>query len=87
MDSMSRSSEKRRAEATNLPVDDISLDGSLVELAKRANQYLNQAQKAQRSGDWASYGTHLNLLEKVLKQMENQNALPSETDDIGSFDF
>ncbi|HIN31146.1 TPA: UPF0182 family protein [Candidatus Poribacteria bacterium] len=87
MDSMSRSSEKRRAEATNLPADDISLDGSLIELAKRANQYLNQAQKAQRSGDWASYGTHLNLLEKVLKQMENQNALPSETDDIGSFDF
>jgi uncharacterized membrane protein (UPF0182 family) len=55
------------------------LDSSLAELAKRANQYLNQAQNAQRLGDWASYGTHLNLLEKVLKRMEGQDTPLSET--------
>ena len=64
---------------TNLFVDDSSLDSSLVELAKRANQYLDQAQNAQRLGDWASYGTHLNLLEEVLKQMEVQDTLPRGT--------
>ena len=79
VDTISGSTEKRKAGATNLFVDDSSLDSSLAELAKRANQYLNQAQNAQRLGDWASYGTHLNLLEKVLKRMEGQDTPLSET--------
>ena len=79
VDSALVSSEKRKMRETNLFVDDSSLDSSLVELAKRANQYLDQAQNAQRLGDWASYGTHLNLLEEVLKQMEVQDTLPRGT--------
>ena len=79
VDTISGSTEKRKAGATNLFVDDSSLDSSLAELAKRANQYLNQAQNAQRLGDWASYGTHLNFLEKVLKRMEGQDTPLSET--------
>ena len=79
VDTISGSAEKRKAGATDLFVDDSLLDSSLAELAKRANQYLNQAQNAQRLGDWASYGTQLNLLEKVLKQMEDQDTPLSET--------
>lgn len=79
VDIISGSAEKRKAGTTNLFVDDSSLDSSLAELAKRANQYLNQAQNAQRLGDWASYGTQLNLLEKVLKRMEGQDIPLNET--------
>ena len=43
---------------------------SFPELVKQANRYFNQAQNAQRGGDWSEYGRSLQLLEETLKQLE-----------------
>ncbi len=40
------------------------------ELIKQANTYFNNTQTARRNGNWAEFGNNLNLLENVLKQME-----------------
>ena len=42
---------------------------SLQGLAKQANLYFNQAQTAQRAGDWAEYGRLQQLLGKTLQQL------------------
>lgn len=39
-------------------------------LTVRANNLFNEAQTAQRSGDWAGYGAKLTELEQVLKQLQ-----------------
>ena len=43
---------------------------SLRGLVEQANRYFNQAQSAQRTGDWAEYGRSLQLLEETLRQLE-----------------
>ena len=43
---------------------------SLRGLVEQANRYFNQAQTAQRTGDWAEYGRSLQLLEETLRQLE-----------------
>ena len=40
------------------------------ELIKQASTYINNANTARRNGNWAEFGNNLNLLENVLKQME-----------------
>ena len=42
----------------------------LQRLVGQANRYFNQAQDAQRAGDWAAYGRALQLLEDTLRQLE-----------------
>ncbi len=42
---------------------------SLQGLAKQANLYFNQAQTAQRAGDWAEYGRLQQLLGETLQQL------------------
>ena len=39
-------------------------------LAQQAREQFESAQAAQRAGNWAEYGRHLNLLEATLKQIE-----------------
>ena len=39
-------------------------------LIQQANNYFNSALQAQRSGNWAEYGRNQQLLEQVLKQLE-----------------
>jgi uncharacterized membrane protein (UPF0182 family) len=43
---------------------------SLRGLIDQANRYFNQAQDAQRAGDWTEYGRSLQLLEEALRQLE-----------------
>ena len=43
---------------------------SLQGLIEQANRYFNEAQNAQRAGDWAEYGRSLQLLEETLQQLE-----------------
>ena len=53
-------------EATELSEGETSLSG----LIRQANRYYNNAQNAQRTGNWAEYGRNIELLEKTLKQLE-----------------
>ncbi len=39
-------------------------------LIEQANRYFNQAQTAQRAGEWAEYGRYVKLLEQALRQLE-----------------
>ena len=55
--------------AANPGTDQISLQG----LIEQANRYFNQAQDAQRAGDWAAYGRSLQLLEDALRQLEGNS--------------
>lgn len=58
--------------------DDVTLDTtdvpqvatSVRELIQQANSYFNSALQAQRSGNWAEYGRNQQLLEQVLKQLD-----------------
>ena len=43
---------------------------SMISLIQQASRYFNQAQDAQRAGDWAEYGRVLQLLEDTLRQLE-----------------
>ncbi len=43
---------------------------SLISLIQQASRHFNQAQDAQRAGDWAEYGRSLQLLEDALRQLE-----------------
>ncbi|MDE0482420.1 MAG: UPF0182 family protein [Candidatus Poribacteria bacterium] len=53
-------------EATELPETATSLRG----LIEQANSYYNNAQNAQRNGNWAEYGRNIRLLEQTLKQLQ-----------------
>lgn len=44
-------------------------DSSVGKLIKRANEIYNEAISAQRSGNWAEYGTKLEELEDLLKRL------------------
>ncbi|SHG61977.1 hypothetical protein SAMN02745221_00616 [Thermosyntropha lipolytica DSM 11003] len=46
----------------------------LRELAKKAREYYDQANRLLQQGDWAGYGENIRNLEKVLKQMEEAAA-------------
>ena len=51
-------------------VDSGTEQSSVRERIEQANQYFNQAQNAQRVGDWAEYGRSLKLLEETLQQLD-----------------
>ena len=53
-------------ETTDLPEAATSLRG----LIEQANNYYNNAQNAQRNGNWAEYGRNIRLLEQTLKQLQ-----------------
>ena len=53
--------------ATPIPV---VVDGNINELIAQANQQFTAAQTAQRTGDWAAYGEHIEALEETLRQLE-----------------
>jgi len=53
-------------ETTDLPETATSLRG----LIEQANSYYNNAQNAQRNGNWAEYGRNIGLLEQTLKQLQ-----------------
>ncbi|MBE0448514.1 MAG: UPF0182 family protein [Actinobacteria bacterium] len=49
-----------------------ALTGSLKELAERASQHFENAQKKQREGDWTGYGEELKRLEKALADLKER---------------
>jgi uncharacterized membrane protein (UPF0182 family) len=54
-----------------------TVTGTVEELIKNANTIFNQAQDAQKAGDWATYGAKLKDLEEMLNQL-NTLANPVE---------
>ena len=57
--------------ATTETTTDFSTDQtSFRGIAEQANLYFNQAQTAQRAGDWAEYGRLQKLLGEILQQLE-----------------
>ena len=55
---------------TETTVDPSTEQTSLRGLIEQASQYFNEAQSAQRAGDWTEYGRSLQLLEETLQQLE-----------------
>ena len=58
------------AAITETTADPSTDQTSLQDLIDQASRYFNQAQSAQRAGDWAEYGRSLQLLEETLKQLD-----------------
>ena len=58
------------AATTETTTDPSTDQTSLEELVEQAKQYLNQAQTAQRAGDWAEYGRSIQLLKETLQQRD-----------------
>ena len=58
------------ATTTEMAADPSTDQTSLRGLIEQANRYFNQAQTAQRAGDWTEYGRSLQLLEETLQQLE-----------------
>ena len=54
-------------------VDVQQVDTSVRGLIQQANSHFNSALQAQRSGNWAEYGRNQQLLEQVLKQLEESS--------------
>ena len=63
-----RTQTTETAGLTETTADPSTDQTSLQGLVDQAKQYLNQAQSAQRTGDWAEYGRALQLLEETLNQ-------------------
>ncbi len=63
---LQESSTVTTSEATEISAGDTSLRA----LIEQANSYYNGAQNAQRNGNWTEYGRNIELLEKALKQLE-----------------
>jgi len=51
------------------PIEGEIGDSSLVQLIRRANDVFNQAQEAQRAGNWALYGEKINELQTILQRL------------------
>ncbi|SHI86189.1 UPF0182 family membrane protein [Lutispora thermophila] len=45
--------------------------GTIAELIRRANDVFNQAQEAQRAGNWALYGEKINELKAILESLNS----------------
>jgi hypothetical protein len=55
----------------DIPGDGVEPAGkTLAQLAQEAADHYNKAVAAQQSGDWATYGSELNLLEETLNEMQ-----------------
>jgi uncharacterized membrane protein (UPF0182 family) len=58
-----------------LPSD---LAQQVYDLARQADEHYMAAQEALRAGDWATYGTELDAMERVLKQLVDIAGPPAE---------
>lgn len=50
----------------------IAIDKTVKELISQARQHYDNAQSAQKSGDWAKYGEELEKLKQTLKNLEDE---------------
>jgi uncharacterized membrane protein (UPF0182 family) len=51
-----------------------AVPASIAQLATRAREHYDRARAAQRSDDWAAYGTEMRRLGEVLRQLEAARA-------------
>lgn len=65
--------EKQQPSAPQTPADTVGI--TVEDLIKRANSVFEEAQNAQRSGNWAEYGSKITELEDLLRRL---NALTVE---------
>jgi uncharacterized membrane protein (UPF0182 family) len=54
---------------TPVPVEAIEVDATVEELIQSANAHFEAAEAAQRAGDWATYGTEIDALQRDLEQL------------------
>lgn len=67
----------QKHETSQIPTD--TMDATLEELIGKANSVFEEAQSAQRLGNWAEYGSKISELEDLLKRLnELTNAAPNE---------
>jgi uncharacterized membrane protein (UPF0182 family) len=67
----------QKHETSQIPTD--TMDATLEELIGQANSVFEEAQSAQRLGNWAEYGSKISELEDLLKRLnELTNAAPNE---------
>ena len=52
-------------------------DTSVGSLIIEANNVFAEAIKAQQSGNWAEYGSKLEMLEELLKRLNEMTSMPS----------
>ncbi len=53
------------------PTDMEGVEATVEELIKQANRVFNEAQEAQKAGNWAEYGRKLDELRRTLEKLEN----------------
>ena len=61
------------------PTADLS-NATVEQLITRANDAFNQAQAALRDGDWATYGTQMQIVQQALQQLAQLAAPPAGTE-------
>ena len=47
------------------------MDAALVDLIRQAQDHFQRATDAQRSGDWATYGSEIEQVGSLLQQIRN----------------
>jgi uncharacterized membrane protein (UPF0182 family) len=62
----------RTTPAASAPAVPAAPTGTVSSLINQANQELDAATKAQRSGDWASYGDQLQRLQQTLRELHRR---------------
>jgi len=73
-DEMPETADTPQAPKTQQPLTEGGVqDSSVSQLIRRANDVFNQAQEAQRAGNWALYGEKINELETILQKLGDLN--------------
>jgi uncharacterized membrane protein (UPF0182 family) len=55
----------------------VSLNGTTQELVAEAEYYFEAAQAAARNGDWATYGTDMQIVQEILAKLQQQVGTPA----------
>jgi mevalonate kinase len=53
------------------------LSGNAQQLISEANAHFQAAQTAARNGDWATYGTEMNIVQQLLSQLQSVVGTPA----------
>jgi hypothetical protein len=55
----------------------VSLTGTTQQLVAEAEAYFEAAQTAARNGDWATYGTDMQIVQEILAKLQAQVGTPA----------
>ena len=59
------------------PLPSVSLSGNVQQLISQANAHFLAAQAAARSGDWATYGSEMSIVQQLLTQLQTVVGTPA----------